>query len=184
MVSTPRRPRPPAGESFETPPGDAGGASPSSSEQFEPPPGDLPSRATPGADETAFAAAYEADPELHQMKQELEQLIFSRPAPFAAARGVEEAGPPQGADLITGVGIGPAHRDFESVGPAGPGAPVLNVYVAEKMGMDEAKAVIVDTFGVRSLATDQRPINIIHTGPIDALAHRHRERRSTSARPE
>lgn len=67
-------------------------------------------------------------------------------------------------------------RDFESVDPAGPGAPVLNIYVVEPMSMDEAKAAIVDSYGIRPLASGQRPVNMIHTGPIDAFAHRHRER--------
>ena len=72
----------------------------------------------------AFAAASEADSELQSMKRELEQLIFSRPAPAAAmARGVEGSDRHDPADLITGVGIGPAHHDFESVGSGGPGAP-------------------------------------------------------------
>jgi hypothetical protein len=44
--------------------------------------------------------------------------------------------------------------------------------------MDEAKAVLVDSFAVRSLSSDQRPVNVIRTGPIDAYAHRHRERPS------
>jgi hypothetical protein len=183
MGSPPRRPRAAATTEppFETPPAGAPGASlPSGApggDQFEPPPSDLDSQDV-GAEYAAFAAAYHVDTELQQMKQDLEQMIFSRPGPFAAsARGVDD-GPPEGADLIIGVGIGPAHRDFESVGPGGPGAPVLNVYVADKMSMEECKAAIVDNFRVRALASDQRPINIIHTGPIDAYAHRHRERPS------
>ncbi|MDW8444464.1 MAG: hypothetical protein RML45_09290 [Acetobacteraceae bacterium] len=67
-------------------------------------------------------------------------------------------------------------RDFESVGSKGPGAPVLNVYVAEPMTMDEAKAALVDDFGARALAADGEPVNVIRTGIIDAFAHRHRER--------
>jgi len=110
------------------------------------------------------------------MKQQLETLIFSRAAPFAAAARAEQAGDLAGAALITGVGIGPAHRDFESIGPAGPGAPVLNVYVTEKVSMDAVKAMIVDSYGFSALSADTRPINVIHTGPIDAYAHRHRER--------
>jgi hypothetical protein len=38
--------------------------------------------------------------------------------------------------------------------------------------------VCVDSYGIRSLSSDQRPINVIRTGPIDAYAHRHRERPS------
>jgi len=172
MGTTPRRPRASSTEPpFEAPP------SSSIDEQFESPPSDQ-STAESTTDETAFAAAYEVDDELHQMKQELEQRIFSRPARNAAGARALDVGPPESIDLITGVGIGPAHRDFESVGPAGPGAPVLNVYVTEKMTVDECKAAIVDSFGIRSLAADDRMINVIHTGPIDAYAHRHRERPS------
>jgi hypothetical protein len=112
------------------------------------------------------------------VKQELEQRIFARPAGAAAVRAAADEGHPVPLDGVVGVGIGPAHRDFESVGPAGPGAPVLNVYVAEPMSMDQAKAVLVDSFGARALSSDRQPVNVIHTGPIDAYAHRHRERPS------
>lgn len=182
MASPPRRPRAGGTEpSFEPPQASAGaGGSPHdvADDRFEPPPGDDPAA---GPEEAAFAAAQgQIDADLLQMKQELEQRIFARPASLAAARQADLGGgePPAPLDSIVGVGIGPAHRDFESVGPAGPGAPVLNVYVAEPMGMDEAKAVLVDSFGIRSLSSDLRPVNIIRTGPIDAYAHRHRERPS------
>src|SRR3954451_24176732 len=148
MARTPR-PSQSAGEPspFESPPG----GSPSGTtegNQFEPPP-DTSAPQETGPEEMDFAAGNEADPELHQMKRELEQLIFARPASAAAASDLGGGGRPDPIDLITGVGIGPAHRDFESVGPAGPGVPVLNVYVAERMSMDEAKSVLVDSFGVR-----------------------------------
>ena len=122
----------------------------------------------------AFAAAASGDAELQQMKQDVEKMLFAR----VAEAGVQalRAGPPNRLELIAGVGIGAARFDFESVGPAGPGAPVLNVYVVEPMSMDEVKGLIVDNAGVSALSTDHRPVNVIHTGPIDAYAHRHRER--------
>lgn len=178
MANPPRRPRSSASDPTYEPPPSGPAASPSSgpgTDQFEPPPGGV---ATDAGSDAAFAAS-QVDAELAQMKQELERVIFARPAPaFAAARAADDSAQPEPADLITGVGVGPAHRDFESIGPAGPGAPVLNVYVAEKMSMDAVKAVIVESFGVRAVSADSRPINVIHTGPIDAYAHRHRERPS------
>lgn len=184
MAANPRRPRSAAAEPpFETPPaGHAPGSAPmpfSDADHFEPPPGDPGGAPGAGPGDLAFAAAESADSELLQMKQQLEQMIFARPAPLAAAaRSFAGDEQPDLAETITGVGIGPAHHDFESVGPGGPGVPVLNVYVTEPISMDAAKAVIVDSFGVRSLASDLRPVNIIPTGPIDAYAHRHRERPS------
>jgi hypothetical protein len=181
MAANPRRPRSsassrssaPSREGFELPPemGPAGAASlPEPSGEFEPPPGEAP------GDDTAFAEAAEGDSELQQMKHEVEKMLFAR----VAETGVQalSAGPPDRLGLIAGVGIGAARFDFESVGPGGPGAPVLNVYVVEPMSMDEVKGLIVDSFGVRALSTDSRPVNVIHTGPIDAYAHRHRERGS------
>ncbi|MGB9364693.1 MAG: hypothetical protein WCE79_01635 [Xanthobacteraceae bacterium] len=161
-------------QTFEAPNSDLTSQSSDTSSEFESPPGGPET----SGDEATFAS-YEVGADLQNMKEELERQIFSRPAPNTAeAMAAGDRGAPAGADLIVGVGIGPAHRDFESVGPGGPGVPVLNVYVAEKMDADEAKAVCVDSFGARALSSDRQPINVIHTGPIDAYAHRHRERPS------
>jgi hypothetical protein len=130
-----------------------------------------------GPGDPAFAAAAQGDAELQQIKQDLEKMLFARSAD-AAAQALDTSGPPDRLRLIAGVGIGAARFDFESVGPAGPGAPVLNVYVVEPMSMDDVKALVVNSFGVSALSTDRRPVNVIHTGPIDAYAHRHRERAS------
>jgi hypothetical protein len=180
MATNPRRPRSSTAsdQPFEPPPEAVQAGSPpapAAQGEFEAPPddGDMPG----GSDEQAFAAGG-GDADLQNLKQELEQLIFSRAAPAASARAFGEAGPSDPADFIVGVGIGPAHFDFESVGPAGPGAPVLNVYVSEPMSMDAVKAVAVDSFGARALSSDRRPVNVIPTGPIDAFAHRHRQRPS------
>jgi len=116
------------------------------------------------------------NPELLALKDELEKRLFARDDDTLKIYASGEA--LKGAENIVGLGIGPAMRDFESVGSKGPGAPVLNVYVAEPMTMDEAKAALVDEFGARALASDGEPVNVIRTGIIDTFAHRHRERRA------
>jgi hypothetical protein len=116
------------------------------------------------------------DAELLRMHQIVQTELFKRPAAVVMALGADSR--PQPEHAILGVGIGVAHRDFESVGPAGPGAPVLNIYVAEPMSMDGAKALLVDKFGLDVLKSDSRPVNIFLTGSIDAQVHRHRERKS------
>jgi hypothetical protein len=181
MATNPRRPRSSASsaQGFDLPPemGPAGASSSSEpSGEFEPPPGEASDEASIGPGDPAFATAASSDAELQHMKRDVEKMLFAR----AAETGVQalSAGPPDRLGLIAGVGIGAARYDFESVGPAGPGAPVLNIYVVEPMSMDEVKGLIVDNVGVSALSTDRRPVNIIHTGPIDAYSHRHRERAS------
>jgi hypothetical protein len=112
-----------------------------------------------------------------EMHRALEGRLFARKPAMALAAAASDA-PPAPQEMIVGVGIGAAHRDFESVGPAGPGAPVLNVYVTEPMGMEAVKRVLVDHYDMRDLASDRQPVNVHHTGPIFAMSHMHRERPS------
>jgi hypothetical protein len=114
--------------------------------------------------------------DLAQMHQELENLLFTRRTPTAFAATADA--PPSPEEMIVGVGIGAAQRDFESIGAAGPGAPVLNVYVSEMMSMEAVKKVLVDRFGMNKLVSDLRPVNVHHAGLIHALALTHRERPS------
>jgi hypothetical protein len=169
MAQTPRRPRSGAASSneFEAPPAPVAGAE----GEFEAPPGDERDVAP---EEAEGFTAEGVDADLMQLKAGLEQIVFSRGSESLKTYAAGEA--LQGADNIVGVGIGPAMRDFESVGRKGPGAPVLNVYVTEPMTMDEAKAVLVDDFGATALSSDSEPVNVIRTGTIDSHAHRHRER--------
>ena len=145
---------------------------------FAPPP--APTEAAEGfaspneKDEGAGFGTEAVDAELLSLKEELEKKLFACDNGGLKSDAAGEA--LQGADNIVGLGIGPAMRDFESVGSKGPGAPVLNVYVAQPMTMDEAKPVLVDEFGARALASDGEPVNVIRTGIIDAFSHRHRER--------
>lgn len=114
-------------------------------------------------------------PNLLELHKNLESRVFARRS--ATAFAAEVAGPPSVQDTIVGVGIGAAHRDFESVGPDGPGAPVLNVYVAQALSMDTVKRTLVDDYGMKDLAPDSTPVNVHHTGQIVARAF------TQSARP-
>ena len=112
-----------------------------------------------------------------QMHRALEGRLFER-KPATAFAAAAMIAPPAPQDMIVGVGIGTAHHDFESIGAGGPGAPVLNVYVAEAMDMEAVKRVLVDHYGIGDLASDQHPVNVHHSGPIFALSNIHRERPS------
>ncbi len=116
--------------------------------------------------------SFNAGNDLLQLKQDLESQIFGAGGNAVAA----SSGGSDAASLIVGVGIGAAHRDFESVGPDGPGAPVLNVYVSEKLDVEQVKGLLVDDFGAHSVSGDGQTINVIESGIIDAQAHRHRQR--------
>jgi hypothetical protein len=118
------------------------------------------------------ASSFGADNDLLQLKADLERQIFARDDTQTAAA----ADGPDTSSMIMGVGIGAAHRDFESVGPNGPGAPVLNVYVSEPMNMDDVKGLLVDDYGADAVSSDSTKVNVIVSGIIDAQPHRHRQR--------
>ena len=148
----------------------------SQSSPFAEPPGDdgVSDEAQQSYDATMeSASAFTADNDLLQLKQDLETQIFAGGGggTSAASDGISDA-----SSLIVGVGIGAAHRDFESVGPGGPGVPVLNVYVTEKLDMDQVKGLLVDGYGAHAVSSDTQTINVIESGIIDAQAHRHRQR--------
>jgi lysozyme family protein len=111
------------------------------------------------------------------MHQELERQLFKL-KPIMVQAAAEAVAPPGPQDMIVGVGIGAAHRDFESVGSSGPGAPVLNVYVTEAMSMEAVKRVLVDHYGIDRLSSDQHPVNVHHSGLIHARTQTHRQRPS------
>lgn len=93
---------------------------------------------------------------------------------FQGARSLEIS---PGADLrsqqiIVGVGIG----STEDVGDADPGTPCLIVYTSEPLGRQNAASYAASAFNVDSLDSEDVPLKVIHTGPIDAYAHRFRLR--------
>lgn len=71
--------------------------------------------------EGAGFGAEAVDADLLALKEALEKKLFARENGGLKTHAAGEA--LQGADNIVGVGIGPAMRDFESVGSKGPGAP-------------------------------------------------------------
>ncbi len=113
---------------------------------------------------------------LLELHAEVEKALFAQEPPEGGVFAAAEAF--QGANNVVGVGIGSAERDLDQVDDDGPGTPVLNVYVAEPASQDAARACVVDGLGVRALASDRMPVNVIVTGPIEALRHTHRERPS------
>ena len=80
----------------------------------------------------------------------------------------------EGAGNIVGVGLGFADEaEFSS---AEPGAGALNVYVVEECSIDDIKSALVDDMGLSAASSDDFPINLIVSGPIDADSHRFRIR--------
>jgi lysozyme family protein len=110
------------------------------------------------------AAAAPELAELHSLHGRLAQQIFAHHARASALAAPANTTARQKA--VVGVGIGAARRDMGSIGPAGPGAPVLNVYVAETMDMDSVKQALVDHFDMQELRPDRQRVNVFHTGRI------------------
>ena len=124
--------------------------------------------------EAAESVEPQASESVLAMKAEIEAAIFARDAaPKEAFAAGEAYG---GAQNIVGVGIGTPEIDFESFDLAGPGTPVLNIYVVEKCSVDDVKRSLFDDYSVHGAAGDDVAVNVIPTGPIDALAHRFRDR--------
>lgn len=129
-----------------------------------------------GEEEEAAGAAAPDDQNVAALRAEVERALFAQQPPV---HGIYAAEAFTGADNIVGVGLGAAEVDLESVDPAkGPGGRVLNVYVAEPATVEQVRRTVVDRLGVRALSSEQVPINVIRTGPIEVQAHRHRERPS------
>ncbi|MDC8756881.1 hypothetical protein [Janthinobacterium fluminis] len=130
----------------------------------------------PGAGEAEVAAVADVQDafggismELLEMKRGIEAGMRAQIAASAAARALDAF---SGAGNIQGVAIG-----LGGGGSAGaPGMPALTLYVAEPSSVDQVKAAIVDTMGVRAAASDSVPVNIVVTGVIDAQPHRFRLR--------
>lgn len=118
------------------------------------------------------AAADTVSQDVLEAKQKIEAFLGSG----LSANGASVQSLSDGAANIVGVGIGSAKVDNEQISPEGPGSPTLNVYVAEPVGQDDVRATIFDSMGVSAAADERMPVNIVVTGPIDALAHRFRDR--------
>ncbi len=162
-------------EGFQEPPADVGrGAGPAhideeAAEQF----------AAPGEGAAEVAAVSEPPDalagvgmELLEIKRAIEERMRQDVTQAAAVRSLDafrDAGNIQGVAIGLGDGLGLGSA-------AEPGAPALTVYVAEPSSVDQVKAVVVDSMGVRAAASDSVPMNVVVTGLIDAQPHRFRIR--------
>ena len=106
--------------------------------------------------------------------EQLEQQVTQQSA--GAAAMAEDAF--DGSGNILGVGLGANDDDEDFALDVDPGAQCVNLYVAEPMGVEEAKAVLVDCMGVSAASSDDVPVNVIVTGLIEAQPHTFRIRRA------
>jgi hypothetical protein len=110
--------------------------------------------------------------ELLEMKRSIEDGMRAAISQAAGVRAVDafnDAGNIQGVSI----GLGEGASDSSS---GEPGLPALTLYVAEPTSVDRTKAAIVSVMGIRAIASDNVPINIVVTGVIDAQPHRFRLR--------
>jgi len=74
---------------------------------------------------------------------------------------------------IVGVGVGLGDGTFDG---GVPGDPVLEVYTIERESAGNLRARLASAAGVSALSDEEIPIKTVHTGVIDAHAHRMRLR--------
>ena len=134
-------------------------------------PGEEPEAETAGEGPDLTGDESEAVLQLHS---EVEAKLFARPA--AAYEAMAEGETIENGTNILGIGVGSAELDFEQIDPDGPATSVLNVYVVERSGLEDVKRELNDTLGVSALNSDSAVVNVIPTGPVEALSHRFRMR--------
>lgn len=168
-------------EEFESPATDVGGGSGgeklqgSGSDQDEDAAADEWTPPTDGAESESAALAEAPPTTVSAQLLELRDAVANGIASALAA--ASEAGPAavqdvEGKGNIQAVGISEA----EPSSGAPPGEPVLTLYVAEPIDVEEAKAVLVDSMGVSAASSDDVPLNVIHSHHFDAFSHRARYR--------
>lgn len=121
-------------------------------------------------------AISDADNDVLSAKAAIEQSLMGQVSSEAA--GGASSFNLAGSDMIQGVGIGTPEFDVDQMADDGPGAMVLNVYTAEKIGMEETRRCLHDDFGARAVADDSMPVNVLPSGIIDSQPHRHKARPS------
>lgn len=126
--------------------------------------------AAEAADEEIATFMSGIDSQLLSAKAEIEKLLAS---------GAGESVGSQSQDVmdanIVGVGIGLGDGTTLS-GGGNPGDPVLEVYTVEPESTGETITRLAAIAGVSSLSGSGFPIHVVHTGIIDAYAHRMRLR--------
>ena len=133
----------------------------------------------PGSDDAMAAEAGDAqvdtflagvDAQVMSAKAQVEKLLASLSGESVGAQAQEAMDA-----NITGVGIGLGNGDAASTQGA-PGDPVLVVYTLEPESVGEVKARLASVTGVSALADEDLPMQVVHTGVIDAQPHRMRLR--------
>ncbi|MBB5369800.1 MULTISPECIES: hypothetical protein [unclassified Janthinobacterium] len=163
-------------QGFSTPPGGGTGKAQSADDEEAVGQFSLPGESEFGVESASVTEVQDAlagvGMELLEMKRSIEdgmRAAIVQAAGVRAADAFNDAGNIQGVSI--GLGEGASHSSSGE-----PGLPALTLYVAEPTSVDRAKAAIVSAMGIRAIASDNVPINIVVTGVIDAQPHRFRLR--------
>ncbi|MBL8329526.1 MAG: hypothetical protein JNJ71_11775 [Rubrivivax sp.] len=132
----------------------------------------------PGASGSLDAESVEAetsqflqrlDPQVLAAKAEIEKLL----AELAGDSEGAQSAAAQEANIVgVGISLGDPAHGFAGV----PGEPVLEIYTLEPEAASETRARLAAVAGVSAMASADFPMNVVHTGMIDAQAHRMRLR--------
>ena len=127
-------------------------------------------------DVLATMGADEEDGDFSQEVLEARSLVTDQIGQAVASLDgqIETESTLEGIGNIVGVGLGEAEDvDFYS---AEPGMGALNVYVAEPMSVEDVRSVLSVDMSVAACSSEDFPLNVIVTGPLDADSHRFRIR--------
>ncbi|WP_232730613.1 S1 family peptidase [Janthinobacterium sp. 64] len=160
---------------FSTPPGSSGRGQSADDEEA------IGQFSAPGEDDNTIESASVADMPDALSGVSMELLEIKRSIEDGMRQGLAQAAGVRAADAFSdggniqgvSIGLGEGASDSSS---GEPGLPALTLYVAEPTSVDRAKAAIVGAMGVRAVASDRVPVNIVVTGVIDAQPHRFRLR--------
>lgn len=141
----------------------------------------------PGQDFTEEAAAPEMeatsfgiDENILEAKRQIEsQLMQTASQQTAGALAVDAfAGPSNIVGVGVGVSLPPTSNPGSEVLTLGvhPGRQALNLYVVERVAVDEIKSHVAAAMGVSAASAEDMPVNVIVTGVIEAQPHRFRMR--------
>lgn len=108
------------------------------------------------------------------LRQSMTALGGVRVRSMARAAALEPGAPLTDQSLIVGVGIGLAPEANALTGP--PGAACISLYTLVPMSRQQAINNAVAAYGVESLLAERTAVRSVHTGQIDAYAHRERWR--------
>jgi hypothetical protein len=136
--------------------------------EFEPP-SDASALAVEAGDAELQSFLSQVDSQLLAAKTEIEKMLATTAA-SAEAAGIQS----DEAMYANVVGVGIGMGDISS--SAVPGEPTLEVYTIEPTTESECKARLASAAGVSALADSEFPMNVVHTGIIDAQPHRMRMR--------